>query len=49
MGQMDEESRKGKTVELKEDSVDSYQGASTLSRNMVKDEVVDVLACGNRK
>jgi hypothetical protein len=46
VGQVDEELRNGK-VELKEDSVDdkddsSYQGASTLSLNMVKDEVVDV-------
>ena len=43
---MDEESRNGKTVELKEDSLhvkdSSYQDASTMSRNMVKDEVVDV-------
>ena len=44
--QVDGESRNGKTIELKEISVDeidfAYQGASTLSRNMVKDEVVDV-------
>ena len=42
VGQVDEESRNGKTIELKKDSVDSYQGASTLSRNMVKNEVIDV-------
>ena len=42
VGQVDEESRNGKTGELKKDSVDPYQGASTLSRNMIKDEVVDV-------
>jgi hypothetical protein len=46
VGQVDEESRNGK-VEWKEDSVvdkddSSYQGASTLSLNLVKDEVVDV-------
>ena len=42
MGQVDEESRNEKTVELKEDLVDSYQGVSTSSRNIVKDEVVDI-------
>ena len=42
MGQVDEESRNGKTVELKGDLVNLYQGASTLSRNMVKNEVIDV-------
>ena len=36
-----EELRNGKAVELKNDSVDSYQGAFT-SRNVVKNEVVDV-------
>lgn len=36
-----EELRNGKAVELKEDLVDSYQGAFT-SRNVVKNEVVDV-------
>ena len=41
VGQVDEESCNGKTVELKEDLVDSYQGAFT-SQNMVKDEVVEV-------
>lgn len=37
-----EESRNRKAVELKENPVDSYQGALTLSRNVLKDEVVDV-------
>ena len=41
LGQVDEEFN-GKTVELKEDSVNSFQGASALSRNMVKDEVIEV-------
>ena len=36
-----EELRNGKAVELKNDSLDSYQGAFT-SRNVVKNEVVDV-------
>jgi hypothetical protein len=45
VGQVDEESRNGE--DWMEDSVDdkndsSYQGASTLSLNVVKDEVVDV-------
>ena len=48
VGQVDEESRNGKTVELKEDSVDSYQDAFS-SRNMVKDEVVDVSATSSIK
>ena len=39
---VDEELRNGKAVELKEDSIDSYQGAFTLSRNVVKNEIVDV-------
>ena len=39
--QVDEELRNGKAVDLKEDSVDSYQGAFT-SGNVVKNEVVDV-------
>jgi hypothetical protein len=43
MGQVDgEESCNWKAVEVKEDFVDSYQGASTLSRNVVKNEVVGV-------
>ena len=42
MGQVDEELRNGKAVELEEDLVDSYQGAFTLSPNVVKNEVVDV-------
>ena len=46
VGRVDEESRNGKRVELKEDLVDEkdslFQGASTLLQNMVKDEVVDL-------
>jgi hypothetical protein len=49
VGQVDEESRNGKAVELKEDSVDSRQNASTLSRNMVKDEVVEVPGTSSMK
>jgi hypothetical protein len=41
VGQVDEESCYEKTVELKEDSVDSHQGAFTLLQNMVNDEAVD--------
>jgi hypothetical protein len=42
VGQVDEESRNAKAVELKENLADSYQVAFTLSRNVVKSEIVDV-------
>jgi hypothetical protein len=42
VGQVDDESRNAKAVELKarEDLADSYQDAFTLSRNVVKNEIV---------
>jgi hypothetical protein len=42
VGQVDEESHDGKAVELKGVLVDSYQGAFTLSRHVIKNEVVDL-------